>query len=349
VTLALACGTQEERLTRTVPIDFVRAAVSTAARRGLDVDALLRSCGVTPELIDRDRARITVDQATKITRQLWRVTDDELFGLGRDPVPRGSLRLVSFGLLHCPDLGSAIKRLAEYQRLLPGLPPMSVQAGPDTVRFTMDATHLDDPEHLMTDLLLATVHRFTGWAIGRRIHLRQVEFPYPTPKNIADYDLIFGAPLRFGGETAALVFDSDVLRAPIVRSEEDLIAYDRDAPADLLARRDYGTSLTDQVRKILERGLKGHWPTADEVAERLSISPQTVRRKLGEANTSITQIKEDILRDAAIAALVRGEETVEAISERLGFSEPSAFRRAFRRWTGSPPGSYRHGEHTTHA
>lgn len=333
-------------MTRTVPIDFVRAAVATAARQGLDVDALLRPVGISRELATLDRARITAEQATKLTRQLWRITNDELFGLGRKPVPRGSLRLVSFGLIHCPDLGSAIKRLAEYQPLLPGLPPMSMHTGPDTVHFTIDTACLDDPEHLLTDLLLAAVHRFTGWAIGRRIHLRQVEFPYPTPRNVADYDLIFGAPLRFGCETAALVFDSDVLRAPIVRSEEDLIAYDRNAPADLLARRDYGTSLTDQVRKILERGLKGKWPTADQVADRLSMSPQTVRRKLGEESTSITQIKEDILRDAAIAALVRGEETVEALSERLGFSEPSAFRRAFRRWTGGPPGSYRHGDPT---
>lgn len=56
----------------------------------------------------------------------------------------------------------------------------------------------------------------------------------------------------------------------------------------------------------------------------------------------MTQIREELLRDEAIASLVRGEESIEALSNRLGFSEPSAFRRAFRRWTGNPPRAYQH-------
>ncbi|MFE5501310.1 AraC family transcriptional regulator [Amycolatopsis japonica] len=331
---------QNATTARTVPIDFVRAAVAMARRRGFDVDQLLRSVGVAPELLAQDRSRITVEQVTKVVREMWRVTDDELFGLGARPVPRGSLRLACFGLLNCPDLGAAMARFAEYQRLLPGLPPMSVLPGDEVARFTMDPETLDDPEHLLTDFILAAAHRFTGWAIGRRIRLHQVELPYPRPENVADYDLLFGAPAVFDAEVAALVFDSDILSAPIVRTEESLIAWDRNAPADLLARRDYGTSLADQVRAILARGLGGTWPTSDEVAKRLAMSQQTVRRKLGEEGTSITQLREDILRDAAVASLVRGGETVEELSERLGYSEPSAFRRAFRRWTGSPPGSY---------
>jgi AraC-like DNA-binding protein len=80
---------------------------------------------------------------------------------------------------------------------------------------------------------------------------------------------------------------------------------------------------------------------AGEIAERLQISPQTLRRKLREEDTSLRQIRERMLRDAAIASLTTGAETVAALSQRLGFSEPSAFIRAFRRWTGTSPGTYR--------
>ncbi|MEU7138912.1 AraC family transcriptional regulator [Nocardia sp. NPDC046473] len=368
---------------RTVPIDFVRSAVATAQRQGVDIEQLLGSVGVAPELLAQDRARVTVDQVAATMRQLWRITDDELFGLGPAPVPRGSTRLVGFGLVACRDLGSAIERFGEYQRLLPGLPPMAVTTDGERTRYTLDTSVLAAGEELLTVFLLAAVHRMISWGIGRRVPLRQVEFPYPRPGNIADYDLVFGAPLVFDAATAAITFDSELLSAPLTRTEEDLIDWARNAPVDVLSRRDYGTSLAEQVRKILTRGLRGdrgtaaggaggvgerrgtaaggaggvgerrgtaaggaggageHWPTADEVAKRLAMSPQTVRRKLGEEGTSITQIREDILRDAAVASLVRGDETVEALSARLGFSEPSAFRRAFRRWTGSPPGSYR--------
>jgi AraC-like DNA-binding protein len=95
------------------------------------------------------------------------------------------------------------------------------------------------------------------------------------------------------------------------------------------------------VRRILARGLHSDWPPSAEVAARLAVSLQHLRRRLRDEGTSITRIREDIIRDAAIASLVRGEESVHELSARLGFSEPSAFRRAFRRWTGSPPGAYR--------
>lgn len=96
-----------------------------------------------------------------------------------------------------------------------------------------------------------------------------------------------------------------------------------------------GSTLPIQrVRAIVEPGI-------EDIAAELAMSPQTLRRRLrDEGNTSPREIREQILRDAAISSLVRGEETVTALSRRLGFSEPSAFSRAFRRWTGSPPGSY---------
>jgi AraC-like DNA-binding protein len=75
------------------------------------------------------------------------------------------------------------------------------------------------------------------------------------------------------------------------------------------------------------------------VARRLSISPQHVRRRLRDEGTSVGAIKGELLRDAAIAGLARGV-AVDELSSRLGFSEASAFRRAFKRWTGSTPAAY---------
>lgn len=114
-----------------------------------------------------------------------------------------------------------------------------------------------------------------------------------------------------------------------------------DAPRDLLARRNVAVTTASQVRSILEGGLRGEWPSSEQVASRLSLSLQHVRRLLREEGTSVRQIRDDILRDAAVVSLLRGQESISDLSERLGFSEPSAFRRAFRRWTGSPPSVYR--------
>ena len=76
---------------------------------------------------------------------------------------------------------------------------------------------------------------------------------------------MFGAPLRFDAPAPALVLDERLLDLPIVRDEAELDRYLRHSPADVLAQRDYGTTLADQVRNILERGARGDWPTSDEI------------------------------------------------------------------------------------
>jgi AraC-like DNA-binding protein len=320
-------------------VRFVRAAVDGAAERGIDLRPILGRAAIPEALLTDDRARCTPEQVTTFVREVWKLSADELFGLGSLPVPRGTFRLVCYALINSPDLRTVYERLAEFGPALPALPPFTSSVGPEVTRLQVDLSGFADPGHLLADFMLLVVHRFTGWLIGQRVRLHVVELPYPQPDNAEEYDLIFGAPLRFGAAHPALEFDSALLALPILRDERELDDYLTHSPADLLGRRDYGTTLADQVRGILERGLRGEWPSSDDVAQRLSISPQHVRRRLRDEGTSVGAIKGELLRDAAIAGLARGV-AVDELSSRLGFSEASAFRRAFKRWTGSTPAAY---------
>lgn len=327
---------------RTVPVQFVRAAITTATERGIDLTPVLATAGIPRALLADPRARCTPEQVSTFVQEQWRLSEDELFGLGHAPVPNGTFRLICYALINSPDLRTVCERLADFAPVLPALPAIEIDVGTDVTRLSVDFSGIEDPEHLLTDFTLLLLHRFSGWLIGRRIRLRVVELPYAQPENAAEYDLIFGAPLRFGAQRPGLEFDSSLLNLPIVRDEAQPADYLRHSPADLLARRHYGTTLADQVRRILERGLRGAWPSSEDVAQRLSLSPQHVRRQLREEGTSLGAIKEELLRDAAIAGLARGDSVAE-LSGRLGFSEASAFRRAFKRWTGATPSAYQPG------
>ena len=326
----------------TLPIGRVRGQVDHGAHRGWDVDALLAQAGIPPTLLSEERSRVTWEQGAELVRRVWLATDDDLLGLGLQPVPRGMFRVVCFGLISAPTLGAGIRRFESFERSLPGFPAIVFTEAEDEARLAFDISAIAHPIAILVDTMLATTHRFLGWMIGRRLRLLRVELPYPQDPEIDDYDIIFGAPVVFSAGAPTLVFDAAQLDAPIVRTEDDLTAFLRDAPSGVIGTRSYSVSLAAQVRRILERGLSGRWPTVDDIARELLMSPQTLRRKLQEEHTTPRDIREEILRDAAIASLVRGEETVAALSRRLGFSEPSAFSRAFRRWTGSPPGSYQH-------
>ena len=334
-------------LSNTVPIQRVQAFAELAASRGWDADELMRSAGMSPMLLGQGRSRVTAAQASALIQRLLRATDDELLGLGSAPVPRGTLVLLGYALLGADDLNGALARLAKVQRAVPGIPPLHVGRDDGNTALTIDISQITHPLDVLIDTLLAAVHRTMGWATKSRIRLVRVDIPHPRQANVDDYDIIFGAPIVFCTAQPALIFPTTVLSAPIMRAPDEWDDFLRNAAERILSRRDYAVSLADRVRRILGQGLsgRGHWATADEVAERLAMSQETLRRRLREENTSLTNIREDLLRDTAVVALADSQETIAALSERLGFSEPSAFTRAFRRWTGSSPSTYRLKSH----
>ncbi|GAA1625970.1 AraC family transcriptional regulator [Nonomuraea maheshkhaliensis] len=324
----------------TQPGDVVRRLVRAGERRGLDVASLLRRSGIPADALGRlGGGCVSHTQLSELTQELWILTGDELFGIG-PPLPLGSFRLMMRSLIHAPDLGAALRRLAEAGEVL-GAPRLRVAERPPLVVVEIDPRRLDDPDHLAAELLATVIHRMLGWVTGRRIALRELTLPWPAPAYAADYEGVFGRHPVFDADRLTLAFDHALLSAPLIRDEQQLADYLADQPNVWFATRDYGSSTADRVRKILERGLRGHWPAPGDIAAQLAMSTQHLRRLLRAEHTSIGQIKEDLLRDAAIASLRRGDETVEELARRLGFSEASAFRRAFRRWTGRPPGAYR--------
>ncbi len=325
----------------TFPLTFLRDFVQAVPNSEADVDEQLRRSGISPALMGDQRSRATTAQASKVIRTLWRTTGDELLGLGRNPMRRGTFRMVTLGLVHTDDMESALGRFCEFGHLLDSLPTMAYEVDGDTVRVSMDlrSAGLDDP--LPALLLVAFVQRFASWLILRRIDASLVELPHAEPADLANHNLVFQAPLRFGADQGVLHFDASLLDAPVMQDEESLEAFLAYSPQVWLARRDFGTTIEDRVRRVLYRGLASEWPDQAELARSMAMSPQTLRRRLREQGTSVTEIKESIQRDAAIVSLIDGDETVADLATRLGFSEASAFHRAFRRWTGQSPGAYR--------
>ncbi len=311
--------------------------------RDVDLQEWMDELSIDPVLLFDDRSRITVEQASRLVRAVWKLTGDEMAGLGSEPAPLGTFRMICLGVISSPDLGTVMERFRDFCRIVPSMPSFTVETGPSTTRVVYGIQPENDPAGFITDLMMSISLRFFSWLAGCRLPIEAVELPHPLPEDAEDYDLVFGSRVTFDKPAPALEFSNEMLTLPVVRNEAELEEWLRNSPSDLLMLRDYGTTVTDQVRKILERGLRGEWPTPDEAAAQLSMSTQNMRRLLRDEGTSVTKIKEDLLRDAAVTALVRGDETVAQLAERLGFSEPSAFHRAFRRWTGSAPGAYRPG------
>ncbi|MDV2476690.1 AraC family transcriptional regulator [Rhodococcus zopfii] len=327
----------------TIPSDFVSRAVQLAAAEGIDLAPALDAARISRAVLAQPHARLTPEQVSRFTQVTWQITDDELFGLGEGPVPRGSFRVMCLTLIHCPDLAHALTRMIEVNRVMRTLPALTLTPGAETTFLDVALPDVvTEKTRVTVDFLLMLLHRFAAWLVGGRVRLESVVLPYPQPDPVLarSYDAIFGVPVTFGADRAALEIDNSALRSPLVQSESSLEEYLRESPNLMLSERDYESTASAQVRRIFESGIKGRTASAEDIADMLSVSAPHLRRLLRQEGTSLGQLREEVLRDAAIAGLRRGE-SVDDLSARLGFSEPSAFRRAFKRWTGSTPRSFR--------
>lgn len=337
-----------------VPIEFLLTPLQLAHDvAGLDVVATLRSLDVDPRVLDDPQAFLTADELARFTRWLWTFADDELFGLTTGGLPRGAFRLSALATVHRPNLGSAMVRMSEAMRVFPGTPRLMVVGGETTTRLTVlaDQTVLSPliPERwastalrLLIEFTLLIQHRFASWLVGRRLEPVAAFLPHsaPTGRMARVNDEVFGVRVTYGAETASLEFDNSLLTLPVTQTEESLEEYLRASPTPIFTEQDLGTSVAVMVRRAIERGPRPATRTTGEIAGLLSVSEPHLRRLLRQEGTSVGDLRDDVLRTISAAALERGD-TVEEISDALGFSESSAFRRAFKRWTGTTPGNYR--------
>lgn len=319
---------------------FVRAAAAAAHAKGIDLNGVLKG-PIQPGPSDQEWLGVSVDQVVELAQSLWQRTNDEFFGLAPDPIPRGTFRMLTLGVIHTPNLGTALARLAEFISLsIGGQANLRHDTAARVVRFEIDLGQPDSAAPVVVDIALAVAHRLASWMIAQQIRLKSVELPYPAMPYASAYPAVFGVTPQFNAANSAIVFDDMYLSLPIVRTESELRHFIRTSPTEIFMRREYVANVAQQVRCILERNEDTALLSAEKVAAKLSLSPQHLRRLLSEEGTGYRMIQEQILRDRAIESLNCGTETIAALATRLGYSEPSAFRRAFRRWTGYPPGAY---------
>ncbi|MEV6200816.1 AraC family transcriptional regulator [Streptomyces sp. NPDC051771] len=350
--------------TGSVSAHHVRAVALAAERRGMDAGPLLARAGLSPALLTGlPPDRVPSARFGRLVRLLWASLDDELLGFGGAPTKVGAFAMMGHLVVHgSGDLREALHRAGTFYSLFPGGPSFRLvepaapkgecgreygkedepeRDGPDEARLEFDVSGYDDPLHFGAEATVLVAHRFAGWLIRRRIGLRRVEFAHAEPRHSAEYALLFGAPCVFGAGRTAAVFDRADLDEPVLRDAAALRDFLRRAPDGVLVCSEWGSTVTGRVRHLIGRALPaGPVPTPEELAERLSVSPQTLRRQLAAEGTTYQRLRDQVRRDHAIAELTAGRVSIERLSRRLGFSEPSAFHRAFRRWTGETPRAY---------
>ena len=329
----------------TVDGDYVRELLQGAIEKGYNINNLMIKSGISPGLLDNPGVRVSFRQLADLSINLLDLMNDEFFGLVDKPQRRGSFKLMCHACISADTIGEAMQLFAEFGNLMENTWYHSVSTEPGTVVYQLLPRKGVRLRHrIAIDYLYSTLYRTLCWMANRQLPLLRVDLTVRAPKFPERYRFMFyDAPLSFGKSQSGLFFPEEVLNTENVRNKKDLEFFIKRTPLTLLTQTVPANNISSQVRVFIERQLRREkkLPSIKLVSERMGLHPQTFRRRLQLENTSYSELKANTRRDMAISLMAESDDNIAAISDALDFSEPSAFIRAFKKWTGVTPNTYR--------
>lgn len=309
---------------------------------GFDVEAIYRRLGYNAESLPLRQMRTAHELQSFFWETVETVTQDPDVGLHlceHAPVFRGEV--MEYLMLSSSTFGDGMQRAVKYMRLVSDALNMRLVNDEKGTRVLVRGSAISVPQVRHTEILTAhQVIRFAQLVTEGRYSPLRVRLRVSQRGTQEAYDQVFGCPVEFDGEDNEIWFKSDVLGYKSPRSSPELLQlHEEHAEKRLttLKRED----LIERIRAVFAQRLELERCDLEEVSKELGIAPRRLRFELARSGTSFSQVLADFRFALARKLLARTNESVEDIVYLTGFSEPSTFYRAFKRWSGMTPVQYR--------
>lgn len=331
-----------KKLLDTVSIHYLIGIYNAACRHDLNGFDVLSAANIQVEMLNKTDIRISPEQLSLAFRCLMRMADDEFLTMCVHPSRFGSFNLMAKYAVTLSNLRDVYHHIAEFYNLTNGGIQLSLIEKNNTASFSMEL--LDsalDPDFILREFLLLIWHRFPAWLASRFFKLESVDLNYQKPLHWQELPALFPCRINYQSDSCKITFDARHLDLKVVQTPASLSQYLRRVPYDWFKRQQYQAVYTRKVIDYLQRCKQLEFSSIEALAEQLHMADRTLRRKLSEESTSFQKIKDDYRRDRAMMELSQAEKSINKIAEELGFAEPSAFSRAFKKWTGLTPIRYK--------
>jgi AraC-like DNA-binding protein len=253
--------------------------------------------------------------------------------------------LVEYALRSSQSLRAGLERLAHYGHVLSDRVAARMEASEDGLLLLVRDTGSTTLHPARAEFGLAMALKLARDCAGEDIVPMRVCFAHRAPTDDSEHRRFFGASVRFAaGSNSMLLKGTDAARPMRGRDEalSSIIRRRLDKVLDERARHLAGP-LSAQVRHMMVEHLGEKTLTPDSISRALAVSPRTMSRRLAEEGTSFRHLLDDVRRDFACALLQDRSSNIGDVAFFLQYSEPAAFHRAFRRWTGQTPRQFRLG------
>ena len=328
---------REPRLT----VRALRPVISGLSTLGYDPGPFLQAQGVDRELLLEPDATVPMSACVGLLADAVRATGDDNLGLHvAEQAELGSFDVHFYAMVSSPTLGAAFERVCRYQRLIHETSHVRLETAGDRAVLSHCLPGGMAAPRQTAELLLASWVRAGRVATDTTWSPAEVRFAHREPRDSREHERFFGAPLRFATGENALVLPVALLDLPCRRTDLSLLSLLDGYAADRLARP-RAVTFADRARTALSEDLQAEHATAHRLAARLEVSVRTLHRTLTAEGTSYRRLLDQLRLDIARHHLTDDRVSVAEVAFLAGFSELSAFHRAFKRWTGCTPAAFR--------
>ncbi len=331
------------------PVPHVLAPAATGVSQfiydhGGDADRVFGEAGVDPDCIGNPTIGMCLKSFCGLFESASGNTQNDNFGLwfGNQFQP-DDLGLWGYAAISSPTLGNALNNLIDLFRYHQQCSMLRLTAA--NKRFCQLEYQVRDP-HIVerrqdAELSLGMFFNLIRECMGRDWHPEEVYFEHPKPEDSKEHERAFNAPVFFSQKFNAIVFDPSILEKSMPNSDLKLMAVTRACLESLHTNMPMNQNLTDKIRNLIRIKLADGYPSLELIAESLYMSTSAIQRSLAWEGLSYTDLVEEVRKSLAEMYFKQRNLSLSEIAYLLGYSELSAFSRAFRRWTGHSPREYR--------
>ena len=310
---------------------------------GVPPESTLRAAGLPLSVLNDADARIPLHVEERLWEEAARASGDPMFGLhAAESIRPGRFDVLDYVVRTAPNLRESLQRLARYNRLLH-----------DVAGFTLVScgSHLRVEHGLGAPSRAASPHaaEFTlaslvvvGRQLLPQLRVTGVEFAHAPFGPAAAYERVFGLVPVFSAPVNAVCFPAEQLDLPLAAADPVLsriVTAHADQALSALGAVD--EPLVSQVRSLIAQRLDAGPPSLDQIASELNVSDRSLQRRLQSEGHRFADLMDDVRRELALRYVADRTLALGEVAYLLGFSEPSPFHRAFKRWTGTTPAAYR--------
>jgi len=323
-------------------ISFLQSLTSVVQNSGISEQKLFAQAGLVIDQTKDSHQRISGDEYCRLLDMAAKVCKDPNFGLHvGQAIKPGHYGVLGYACMSSKTLDEVLNRMQRYQTLVSDIGVNRFELKDENVKIRFDCDVQPYPPRQLSEEHLAGMVTFSRWIKQEDNSPEKIHFQHPEPEDTSEHQSIFNCPVLFSQAETAIYYASKYLTDPLPMAAPDVSKMMDGYAKKLLENMPEGEGFHEQASKALVILLQDGKPSLERLSKQLNIDVNTLKSRLKAEDISYQNLLDTSRRTLALTYIAQSSLSLTDIAFLLGFSEQSAFQRAFKRWTGETPMRHR--------